>query len=171
MSELVHFETVELPEVLAVGRLVVADMNGLMPDKRTLGDLWGECLGNGMFARLEALKDFVHDPAYVGYMDCFDFSKGLFRYLCGMLMKPGVPVPEGFVAVPIPAAKVAVSWVKGQKEKVTEICRDAYSLTENKVVENNMKFAGGWCMEVYTARFDAPDANGDIIVDYWMPCV
>jgi len=171
MPELVNFQTINQPEILVVGKLTRSDFQGRMPDGRHLSDLWGDCFNTGVFATLEALVPHIHNPAYVGYMDGCDFAAGVMNYLCGMMMKPGVPVPDGFAAQKIAPAKIAVAWVKGPQDKVPELCAAAHGITLDAIRQNGLKPIDGWVMEVYTnERFNAPDANGDIIVDYYLPC-
>ena len=90
------------------------------------------------------------------------------------MMKPGVPVPAGFVSRTLKPAKVAVGWVKGKKSNEGDIYANAHSLTEKSMMETGMKPSrrpDSWCMEVYTCpRFTTPDENGDIIMDYYLPC-
>jgi len=141
-----------------------------MPDGRHISDLWGDCFNAGVFATLEALVPHIHDPAYVGFMECGTDPEAL-DYLCGMLMKPGVPVPAGLSVKKIAASKIAVAWVKGPQDKVPELCGAAHGITLDAIRQKGLKSLDRWVMEVYDgARFNTPDANGDIIVDYWIPC-
>ena len=164
---LVNFQVIEQPEVCVVGKLI--HLNQV--DFSAGAKLWEQCFADGTFATLEALKEYIHEDAYVGYMDEYNPTSGEFNYLCGMIMKPGVPVPEGFTARTLPATKIGVAWIKGKQGQVSEICTAAYNLTPAAIVQKGMKMAGNWTMEVYTCpRFTTPDENGDIIIDFYMPC-
>ena len=168
MPELVHFQTIEIPDLLAVGKNIRVRLDG---DLAILGELWGRSFKDGTFATLEALAGFVHDPAYVGFMNGYDPATNEMNYLVGMLLKPGAPVPEGFTAFSVPAAKVGVAWVKGKQDQVKELCQAAHGLTDQKIREAGLKTQWRWGMEVYTReRFNTPDAGGNVIVDYWLPC-
>ena len=174
----VKFETIEQPEILIVGKLARPNPNDVAAGKNTLPAFWDKCFADGTFTTLEALTDFIHDPAYVGYMDDLNFTPpdGDFDYICGMMMKPGTPVPEGFVARTVLPVKVAVAWVKGRD--AVDICtnaNNAHVLTMKAMAEHDMlpneEFKRRcWAMEVYNKeRFTTPDAEGNIIVDFYVP--
>jgi len=125
------------------------------------------------FTKLETFSDFIHDSAYVGYMDNYDQATTGFDYICGMMMKPGVAVPEGFVSRTLKPAKVAVGWIKGAKGHEAEICEIAFPLTIKAIEEKGLKpdWSHGWSMEVYNnPRYTTPDAEGNIIIDLYLPC-
>ena len=170
-AALVKLEIIEQPAVVVVGKSVRFNPNSSNAE-RLPQKLWSRCMADGTFDTLEALSGFVHDPAYVGYMDNYDSATGAFDYICGMLMKPGVPVPGGFAARRLPPAKVAVGWIKGLKENEGEIYSNAHTLMFRTLGRKGMKplRRGFWSMEVYTSpRFTAPDENGFIIMDYYLP--
>ena len=168
-AELVKFEIIEQPEIVIVGKLIRVNHDDLQAGKNPIPAFWGKCFEEGTFTTLEALANFIHNPAYVGYMNSD------YEYICGMMMKPGVPVPEGFAAHTLEPTKVAVGWIKGKKDNEPAIYANAHTLTEKAMLEKGMKFNSyiklGWCMEVYTCpRFTTPDENGDIILDFYLPC-
>ena len=174
MPELVNFQIIEQPEIIVVGKSIHLYTDGTKAEM-TPPELWARCFADGTLATLEALADFIHNPAYVGYMDTNNgaWKGGEGRYICGMMMKPGVSVPDGFAAQTLKPAKVAVGWIKGKKNNEAAIYANAHDFTEKAILEKGLKPWGGhdWCMEVYTCpRFTTPDENGDIIVDYWIPC-
>ena len=166
MPELVHFQTIEIPDLLAVGKNIRVRLG---PDMSVIGERWGKYTQDGTFDTLKALAGFIHDPAYVGFMNGYDPATNEMNYLIGMLMKPGVPVPEGFTSFAVPAGKVGVGWIKGRQDNVSEICHRGWELTGNKIKETGMATKWCWGMEVYTSRFNSPDADGNIIVDIWLP--
>jgi len=174
-AELVKLEIIGQPEIVIVGKYIHIFSNDCQEGKNPIPAFWGKCFEEALFAKLETLADFIHNPAYVGYMDTNNgvWKNGEGRYICGMMMKPGVVVPEGFTAHTLKPAKVAVGWIKGKKSNEATVFANAHGLTEKAVVKKGLKLWGGhdWCMEVYTSpRFTTPDENGDIILDYYIPC-
>ena len=168
---LVKLEIIDQPEIVVVGKLIRFNLDGSKA-KDNPPALWTRCFSDGTFSTLEALADHVHNPAYVGYMGGYDPATGEFDYICGMMMKPGVAVPEGFASRPLPPAKVAVGWVKGSDSNKGAIFMSGHGLTEKATAEKGMKAdpAADWCMEVYTCpRWTTPDAEGCIILDYYLP--
>ena len=169
MPELVKLEIIEQPEIVILGKLIRVNRDELHAGKNPIPAFWGKCFEDGVFATLEALADHIHNPAYVGYMNSD------YEYICGMMMKSGVPVPDGFAAHTLEPTKVAVGWIKGKKDNEPAIYANAHTFTEKAMLEKGMKFNSyikqGWCMEVYTCpRFTTPDENGDIILDFYLPC-
>ncbi|MCL1909990.1 MAG: GyrI-like domain-containing protein, partial [Kiritimatiellaeota bacterium] len=169
---LVNFEIIEQPEILIVGKLLRFNFDWSKPEN-TPPALWQRSFADGTFTTLEALTNFIHNPSYVGYMDNYDPADNAFDYICGMMMKPGTPVPDGFISRTVPAAKVANGWIKGKQNAEREIYDNAHTLTDKALAEHGLKYAPGanWSMEVYTCpRFTTPDADGFIILDYYLPC-
>ena len=167
-ATLIKLDFIDQPEIVVVGKVIRCNLD-LSTIEVTPPVLWGHCFSDGTFTTLETLTDFIHDPAYVGYMDSYDPATGNFDYLCGMMTKPGVPVPEGFVSRTLKPAKDAIGWIKG---KEGDVYGKAHSLTEHAMAIKGMKpdASHGWSMEVYTCpRFTTPDENGDIILDYYLP--
>jgi len=176
---LVKLEIIDQPELVIVGKLARPNPNDVAASKNTLPAFWEQCFADGTFTALEALADFIHDPAYVGYADDLNFvpPDGDFDYICGMMMKSGTPVPNGFVARTVLPVKVAVAWVKGKD--AVDICTNAnanaHVLTMKAMAERGLKpneefRRRCWCMEVYNKeRFTTPDAEGNIIVDFYVP--
>jgi len=173
---LVKLEITDQPEVVVVGKLIRFNLDGGKAADNPPA-LWSRCFADGTFAALEALADHVHDPAYVGYTGGFDPATGDFDYICGMMMKPGIlktgepAVPEGFVSRTLPPARVAVGWVKGHESNKGAIFANAYDLMLKGMAGKGVKPVEGWYLEVYACpRFTTPDAEGNIIVDYYFSC-
>ena len=168
---LVKFEFVEQPEVVVVGKAIRFNLDAAKADDNPPA-LWTRCFADGTFTTLEALADFVHNPAYVGLMTGYDPETGSFDYIAGMIMKPGVPVPENFVSRTLAPARVAVGWIQGKNDHHPAIYQNAHRLTDAAMTAQGATpdFNAGWSMEVYTCRFAEPDADGFIILDYYLPC-
>jgi len=168
-AELVKLEIIEQPEIVIVGKFFHLGKDDMSP-----AAFWKQCGEEGVFATLEALSDHIHNPAHIGFMDTNNglWRGGTSRYLCGMMMKPGVPVPDGFATQTLKPAKVGVGWIKGKKSNFNAILEVKHHFTEKAIVEKGLKLWGShdWCMEVYTHRATTPDENGDIILDYYIPC-
>lgn len=170
MSKLVKFEVVELPKLCLVGKELRYNMDGHMKGDNRIPAFWEECFADGVFAELEKQPEYLFDNSYVGLMTDWDKGDGDFSYICGMLFNKGAAVPDGFVTRELEATKAGIGWIRGKD--TADICSKAHELTVQAIKENghncdNVK----WCMELYNCpRFTTPDANGDIILDYYLPC-
>ncbi len=168
MPTLVQFEFKQLPAVRVVGKEIAANHNDIMAGNNNLPAFWQQCFDDNTFATLEALGDAIYDDAYVGYISNFDPATGNFSYICGMLMNPGTTAPEGFTARDIAPAKAAVAWIKGT---IPDVFSAAHDFTMKAMEERGATPDGPWCMELYNCpRFTQPDADGNVILDYYIPC-
>ncbi len=169
MATLVRFETKAMPDLLVIGKEIRYSMEEQMQGNNRIPGLWDACFAGNAFAPLEAQADFVYDDAYVGVMIDWDKGDGDFSYICGMLMKPGADTPEGYSARALPAGMAAIAWIYGKD--VGDVCSSAHQMTEQKLRAEGMTNAKmRWCMELYNCpRFTTPDADGNIILDYWIP--
>ena len=169
MSQLIHFEIKELPTVHLVGKEIRYSEEAHMKGDNRIPGLWDQCFSEGIFAQLESQADYLYDDSYVGVMLDWDKGDGNFSYVCGMLMKPGVSVPEGFICHTLEAAKAAVGWIRGKD--TADVCSTAHAMTEERLkAEGHNCQQMRWCMELYNCpRFTTPDENGDIILDYYIP--
>lgn len=169
MSELVKFEVKRLPDLRVAGKELRHNMQALMKGDNPIPAFWGKCFSEGVFAPLEQQADVVYDAAYIGFMTDWGRGDGDFSYIVGMLMKAGAEVPEGYCFRDIATTDAAVGWVKGSS--VADVCARAHVQTEQALKENGRKCdTMTWCMELYNCpRFTTPDANGDIILDYYIP--
>ena len=169
MAELVKFEIKDFPETKLIGKELRYGMELLMKGDNRIPAFWGSCFNDSTFLHLEVQKDYVTEDSYVGAMLDWDKGDGDFSYICGMLMKDGATVPEGYVSRVLPASRVAVGWIRGTD--TVDVCGAAHAMTEGRLREDgfsNDKMA--WCMEVYNCpRYTTPDADGKIILDYYIP--
>ncbi len=164
MADLVKIEFIEMPEVLVVGKNIKVDWTKIHGEN-PIPAFWKECFKEGMFKKLEAITEYIYNPAYVGYMN-------MHSYTCGMLMKLGCEKPgEDFTIHEIAPTKVAVGWIKGIKQNV---CMNAHALTE-KALENWGYMYNpdcNWSMELYNCpRFTQQDEEGKVILDYYIPVI
>lgn len=169
MGRLINFEVAELPKLYVVGRELRYSMEALMGGDNRIPALWSTCFTDDTFSKLENQNELVFDASYVGVMTDWDKGDGDFSYICGMLMKEGVTVPNGYTAHEIEATRVAIAQIKGSD--TADVCSNAHELTEKKLKDeghscDKMK----WSMEFYNCpRYTEPDENGEIILDYYIP--
>ncbi len=169
MAKVVKFEILDMPKVYLVGKEKQYNIEAHLKGENQIPALWDRCFTDGTFSTLEKQSDFIYDPSYVGLMIDWDMGYGKFSYICGMLFKEGVTVPEGFVLREINAGKVGLCWIKGKE--TADIFSHAHGLTEQAIKDSGLcpDFMS-WSMELYNCpRFTAPDETGEIILDYYMP--
>lgn len=168
MSELIEFQTRQLPVMRVIGKPVYPKMD--MKDN-PIPAFWGKCFSENAFLILENLSQYHLDSAYVGFMCDWSDGNEVFTYLCGMLMTPDCPVPEGYVYRDFPASTAAVGWIRGPEKDNYKV---AHKLTQEELEKQGYRVdkAAKWCMELYNCpRFTEPKENGDVILDYYIPCV
>ncbi len=169
MARLIKFEVVELPKIYLVGKEVKYTIEVHKKGDNRISAFWDKCLADGTFSALEKQQEYVYQPAYVGTCIYSDMGYGNFSYICGMLFKQGVTVPEGYVVHEIGEEKIGVCWIKGKD--AADVCSNAHEITmqaikNNGLCPNQMK----WSMQLFTnPRFTIPDANGEVILDYYIP--
>lgn len=164
MPKLVKLEVVELPSLLVVGKEL--HLPGNM-DVNPIPEFWQQCFAHGTFAVLEALDEYLVERDYVGWIG--DWDGEYFYYICGMLLKPGAPVPEGFVQRELPPTKVAVAWIQGPEEEVIPY---AHSITVQAAEQQGYSYDQGpnWSLELYNCpRYTEPNEQGEVILDYYLP--
>ncbi len=167
MSKLIQLEIRELGAWCVAGKEIRVEMGGENP----IPAFWDACFADGTFSTLEAQKDWVLCPDYVGFMTDWQESSNTFTYVCGMMMKPGCPVPGGgFVSRPVAASSAAVGWIQGADTQ--DVCMQAHEYTNKALEEKGYTCEGfSWSMELYNCpRFTTPDAQGQITLDYYIPC-
>ena len=167
MAKLVNLQINELSKMRIIGKIVRPNLD--MEDN-PIPALWGQCFNDGTFSILDELTEHHIDSSYVGWMSDWNNDDGRFTYLCGMLMKPETPVPEGFVYRDIAASTVAIGWIQGLEKETYPV---AHEFTQKAMDEHGYKEDEDalWCMELYNCpRFTKPMENGDIILDYYIPC-
>jgi predicted transcriptional regulator YdeE len=169
MGELIKFEVKRLPSLKLVGKELRYNMEVHMKGGNRIPSFWDNCFADETFSLLEKQADSIYDDSYVGVMLDWYKGDGDFSYIVGMLMKDGVTVPDGYVCRDIEGTDVAIGWIKGKNS--ADVCSTAHSQTEQALKKNGYKCHNmKWFMELYNCpRFTTPDANGDIILDYYIP--
>ena len=168
MPELVNFSVEKMPAMKVVGREIRPRMGA---DENPIPAFWQQCFQDNTFEKIEALDAPALDGAYVGFMTEYSKDDGTFTYICGIFMKPDCPVPEGFVSRDVATADVAVGWVRGPEFAIYPV---AHTLTQEALIKAKRKpdEKADWCAEVYNCpRFTTKQENGDVILDYYIPCV
>jgi hypothetical protein len=135
------------------------------------GHLWGEWMGTGRFAPLDALPHVaVEGDAYVGAMRRVD---GVFEYWIGMLCAEGTPSPDGYDSEDLPASDFYTIWLHGREDTGELYGSGPMELLESATsAEGLSPREGGWCFERYGCpRFTTPDADGAVILDYCLQVV
>lgn len=170
MGKLIKLEVISLPKLCLVGKELKINMEEHMKGNNRIPGFWDKCFGDGTFSTLEQQPDFIYNDAYVGFMMDWDKGDGYFSYVCGILMKEGVTIPDGFIMRGIEPTDAAVGWIQGKD--TADVCSDAHAKTEKALREAGYKCDDmKWCMELYNCpRFTTPDENGEIILDYYIPC-
>ncbi len=170
MAKLIQLEIKELGEWCVAGKPIQSQLGMVNP----IPAFWDTCFADGTFAKLEALGEQVLCPDYVGFMTDFKSGDGKFTYIVGMMMKSGFTLPQegydGFMVKAVSASTAAIGYIQGSS--TPDVCMNAHELTCSAFEEKGYTFEGGdWCMELYNCpRFTAPDENGQIILDYYVPC-
>jgi predicted transcriptional regulator YdeE len=170
MGKIIKLQVEELPALCVVGKQLKVDMQELQKEN-PIPAFWGKCFSDETFATLEKLTDYIVNDAYVGWMADWSSNDGYFTYICGMLMKVDCPIPEGgFVSRTIEPSTVAIGWIQGPS--TSEVCSMAHHSTQKALEEDGYSCDNAqWSMELYNCpRFTTPDENGNIILDYYIPC-
>jgi len=170
MAELTKFEITKLPKLCVVGKEIRYSWEALEDGDNRLPGFWNQCINENIFAPLEAQTEHVFDNAHVGVFLDWYLGDHDFTYIVGMLMKPGMTVPKGYVARELAETDVAVGWNKGKfpgrgaQDSNHQLM--AQALKENGRTNANMK----WCMELYNcSRATVPDEKGATVVDLYVP--
>lgn len=168
MSRLVRFQFRPLPAMRVVGKSISQLLN---MQENPIPAFWSACFADGTFKILESLSGHSIDDAYVGLMCDYNSQDGKFTYFCGMLMDQDCPVPEGFSFKDFPASMAAVGWVQGPEK---ENYGTAHELTQRELEQHGFRAdeSAAWCLELYNCpRFTQPQPNGEVILDYYIPCL
>lgn len=169
MAKVIHFEVVDLPKVYLVGKEIRHNIEDYIKGNNRIPAFWDECLADGTFLALEKQQSYIYEPAYVGACIDWDSGYGTFSYICGMLFKEGVTVPEGYVLREIGEEKIGMCWIKGKD--AADVTGSAHTLTMQAIrnaglCPNQMR----WSMQLFTSsRFSIPDEKGEVILDYYIP--
>lgn len=166
MAKLVNFQINQLQDYRIIGKAIYT-MMGIK--ENPIPSFWGKCFEDGTFEQLEEMDDYHIDNSYVGWMGDWK-EDGTFTYICGMLMKQNTPVPEGYIYRDVPASTVAIGWIQGLEKDIYPV---AHEITQKAMEEKGYRadYGEGWCMELYNCpRFTTPMENGEVILDYYIPC-
>ncbi len=171
MAKIIKCEVCELPEIYVIGKQITVNVPN-SPEKNPIPKFWEECFSDGTFENLMDHKEYLFNDAYVGWMSDYSEENGIFTYICGMLMRSDRMIQsDGYVSRKIDPVTVGIGWIQGRS--TPDVCYAAYSLMEKALDESGYSCENpAWCMELYNCpRFTQPDANGDIILDYCVPCI
>jgi len=168
-AKLIKFEIKELPDLRVIGKEIIIKMSEFQ-QHNPIPEFWGKCLNDNTFGYLEQeLKDQMYSPDYVGYMQMLNADE--FTNVCGILMKPDAPVPDGYVSYDVKAFTSGVSWIQGTEP---DIYIGEHTLTEPEIDKAGYKYdeSKGFTIEAYNCpRYTQPDENGNRIIDYYVPMV
>lgn len=170
MGKIIMLQVKNLPALCVVGKQLKVSMPDLQKEN-PIPAFWQQCLSDGSFTILAKQTDFIANDAYVGWMADWSRNDGYFTYICGMLMKVDCPIPAGgFVLRKIEPSTVAIGWLQGSSP--AEVSSIAHEATRKALEEEGYSCENAqWCMELYNCpRFTTPDENGNIILDYYIPC-
>lgn len=126
---------------------------------------WGEWFEKGYFTALEKLGPaLVIGDAYIGCMRC----AGEFEYWIGMFFPENTPVPDGYRCVDITPGDVGICWIYGRPDTGEPYGQEAHDMCMARIKEAGWQIADEpWFFELYDCpRFTAPDAKGNVILDY-----
>lgn len=167
-AKLVKVEKASFPAVRLIGRRYTE------ADRKdgTFSHKWGEWFARGLFSALEKLplpeKDCFCDGSYIGAMRMLD---GVFEYWIGMFFPPDAAVPEGYSHADLPENSLALFWIYGNEGSGELYGMSAERLCQAELDQRGWtRKADGWHFERYNCpRFTAPDAEGNVILDYGIP--
>ncbi len=166
-AALIKFEIKDFPELNVVGKEIIVAMAG-MRKQNPIPEFWKKSLTEKIFVQLEKnLKDYIYDPAYAGFMKIINEKE--FTYVCGFMVKPGAPVPQGYVSYKVEPFTGGIGWIQGIEP---DIYITESSLTEKAAGDAGYEYdsAKDFSLELYNdPRFTKIDENGNRIVDYCMP--
>lgn len=98
----------DLPKIYLVGKEKKFTIEVHNKGDNSISNFWDKCLADGTFYVLEKQQEYVYQPAYVGTCIYMDMGYGNFSYVCGMLFKEGVTVPEGYAVYEIGDEKIGM---------------------------------------------------------------
>ena len=127
---------------------------------------WGEWWANDLFAKLEVHPRLpFNDDAYIGMVRVLS---GAPERWIGMFFPEGTPVPEGFEAVEIPPMDYAVCYLQAKEGSSEFFAPEAHQLCLEAIKAKGMtRREDDWCFErCQCPRYTAPDADGNVILDY-----
>jgi len=169
MDDLVKLEVITLPKIIAVGKKFRYSYDALDNGDNRLPCFWDECYQENIFASLEAQIEHIYDISHAGVFFDWHLGDSNFSYIIGLLMKEGATIPQGYSAYEITETDVAWCWVKSKSLMETRAVSwgsTAKAINENSRSCTNMK----WCADLFhPSRSTMPDANGEMILDCYIP--
>lgn len=168
MAKLIKLEMIDLPQVYVVGKEIKVEMKDVMGGDNPIPAFWEKCIAEGVFETLSK-QSMYGAGSWVGFMTDWQEADGVFSYSCGMMLTEPVAPTAEYTVRTIEAGKVWVSWIQGKD--IADVCGNAHCLTGAvlKAKEQDLDKIK-WTMEVYSCpRFTTADANGEIILDYYVP--
>ena len=128
---------------------------------------WGEFWANGWFDILENQPGLlsVNDN---GYSEAIRVINGQPEHWLGMFFSEGIPVPEGFESVDIPATEYAVCYLYGSPDSGELFDYAAHEQCLALLKEQGLqRKEDDWCFKRCSCpRFTTPDEQGKVILDY-----
>lgn len=168
-AQLIKFEVKEMPQLCMLGKEIVVKMDDLHKHN-PVPEFRNKCMEEKLFDKiLEELADYVYDPSYVDYMQMLNEDE--FTNVCGILMKPGVPVFNGYIAYNIDTFTAGVGWIQGTEP---DIYVAEHNLTAAAMDKAGYKYDTdrGFSIEVYNSpRYTEADELGNRIIDYYIPII
>jgi len=151
-------------EKVPAGRLIGKRYSRADANFGTYGAKWGEFFQNGWFATLEA-SGGRNEFDYVGMIRSWNND---FEYWIGMMFDPGAKVPDGFDYADIDEFEAAVFWIYGN-EKSGELYSQCGACMRIMKERGWQWDDSGWHIERYNCpRFTEPDAQGNVILDFYI---
>jgi len=169
VNDLFKFEVIKLPKLIAVGKKFRYSYEALDSGDNRLPAFWDECYQENIFAPLEAQTEYVYNSSHAGVFFDWHLGDSNFSYIIGLLMKEGAAVPEGYSLYEIAETDTALCWVKSKSLMETRAV--PWGSTEKAIQESGRSCANmKWCADVFHhSRSTTPDANGEVILDCYIP--
>lgn len=137
------------------------------------GAHWREWFEKGWFDALVVLPPLPEEvqTGYIGFMRWKCDFENTFEYWIGTFDLPDTPPPPGYASLDIPESDIGVVWIHGRE---SDGIYSQHGKCESLLEESGMTVArniGGdgytYCFERYHGgRFDTPDSEGRVILDY-----
>ena len=169
MNELIKSEVARLPKLLIVGKEIRYSDAALNNGDNRLPAFWDKCCEERIFDPLESQAEHLFVASHVGVFLDWYLGDGDFSYIVGMLMKAGAVVPNGYFMRELPETDVAICWIKCKS--IAETRTVPFESTAKAIEKMGRSCADmKWCADLYhSLRSTAPDENGDVILDCYIP--
>ncbi len=168
MAELIKFEFRNLPKIYVVGKEIKVKVSEVMMNN-PIPKFWKSCMEDCFFNDIDFNKETVYENSLVGFMS--EINGDGFSYICGVpLTHNEFTAPDDYTIKETEPMNVAVGYVKGKD--VADVYMQAHQFTIEEIKARGYKTdMNSWCMELYNnPRFTQPDQEGNIIMDYYLPC-